>query len=354
MKRWTVLALAAALGFLSIVVFGAGGQRDLSAAALDTGFLDPSTNAADTGGMGHGFEINPEGAYSDGGSYAEAPFGDGDRHRYGGYGVSLPGGAAVDGIEVRADWWMDMGYMDAELCVDLSWDGGVSWTTQKCDFAMDVWIERTAVLGSSSDTWGHTWTTDELSNSNFLVRVQCWSPFFEDSVALDWIPVKVYYEGEVDTPTPTDTATPVPTDTPTPTLTATPAPTATGTPVPTATPTFTPTSTFTATPTSTATPTLAPTVHYRRALTATPPPTVTAAVAPTEAPSPAASPAMLPAKPPMALLEGVVAQRLTAPSAGSGPTGNDRLDTLALWLLIGGAGMTVAGGFCRRLAGRGE
>ena len=69
---------------------------------------------------------------------------------------------------------------------------------------------------------------------------------------LDWIPVKIYYEGAVDTatPTPTDTPTATPTDTPTATstdtATPTPTPTNTATPTPTDTPTATPTDTPTA------------------------------------------------------------------------------------------------------------
>ena len=91
---------------------------------------------------------------------------------------------------------------------------------------MEVFTERTVVLGSPTDTWGHTWTTDELSNSNLVVRVEIESIegwLFE----LDWIPVKVYYEGAADTATPTatDTATPTPTPTTPTRLTPTDTPT---------------------------------------------------------------------------------------------------------------------------------
>ena len=163
-------------GIAVTFAFSIGWQDTLSAADLDTGYLNPSTNAADTGGDGDGFEYHPDYAYSDGSGAAESYHAYGDRHRYGGYNVSVPAGATIKGIEVRADWWVDMGWTENQLCVQLSWNGGADWTTAKCDLAFDeVWVERTVVLGSSTDTWGHTWTTGELSNSNFVVRVEIWS-----------------------------------------------------------------------------------------------------------------------------------------------------------------------------------
>jgi hypothetical protein len=95
----------------------------------------------------------------------------------------VPAGATINGIEVRADWWVEMGWWDNQLCVELSWNGGTSWTSQECDLVWEeVWTERTVVLGGPTDAWGHTWTAGELSNSYFLVRVEIWSMeglFFE-------------------------------------------------------------------------------------------------------------------------------------------------------------------------------
>lgn len=57
--------------------------------------------------------------------------------------------------------------------------------------------EHTAVLGSSTDTWGRTWTVDELSNANFRVRLTsyscCPSTWTYRDFYLDWVPVTVYY-----------------------------------------------------------------------------------------------------------------------------------------------------------------
>ena len=110
-----------------MIALTTGRQDNLSAADLDTGFLNPSTNAPDSGGYSNdGFEFNPEYAYSDGSGAALSYYADGDTHRYGGYNVSVPTGSTVKGIEVRADWWLEEGWWDNELWVCLSWDGGTN------------------------------------------------------------------------------------------------------------------------------------------------------------------------------------------------------------------------------------
>ena len=85
----------------------------------DTGYLNPTTQAADTGGDGDGFEINPTTAFDDDSVLASNVGGDGDRHRFSTYGMSLKGSCSISGIEVRLDWWLsDLGggnSMDVEL-----------------------------------------------------------------------------------------------------------------------------------------------------------------------------------------------------------------------------------------------
>ncbi len=91
---------------------------------VNTGYLNPSAHAADTGGDDNGFELNPTYAYGDGPLYATNADGPGDRHRYYNYGISVPGGSTIDGIRVRLDWWLDGADGDNSLGVELSWDGG--------------------------------------------------------------------------------------------------------------------------------------------------------------------------------------------------------------------------------------
>jgi len=198
-----------------------------------TGYLSPSSNAADTGGDGDGLESTPANAYADGGAFATNDGGDGDRHRYYTYGINLPAGCNVTGIALRLDYWLKNTGGASTIDAELSWDGGTSWTTAKTD-GSEPTSETAVILGSSSDTWGRSWTGAEFSDANFRVRVTMHLGNSGQEVYLDWIPINIYYA-------PPPTATPTPTDTPTSTFTPSNTPTPTDTP--TITPTFTPSST---------------------------------------------------------------------------------------------------------------
>lgn len=175
-----------------VVLFGLAGPMAAPALADDTGWMNPTANAADTGGDGNGFESNPENAYTDGSGYAYNSNGAADRHRYYDYNFNIPAGSTIDGIEVRLDWWLDSTARTSSMSAELSWDGGTSWTASGTD-TTETTSEHTAVLGSYSDTWGHPWTVDELSNDYFRVRLTCNSNSAFRDFYLDWVPVRVYY-----------------------------------------------------------------------------------------------------------------------------------------------------------------
>jgi hypothetical protein len=162
----------------------------------NTGYLSPSAQAATSGGDNNGFELNPTYAYGDGPLYATNADGPGDRHRYYNYGISVPGGSTINGIRVRVDWWLDGADGDNSMSVELSWDGGTSWTAPKAD-ATETASEHTVTLGGAADTWGRIWTVGELSNANFRVRLTCncsgGAECDSRDYYLDWVAVNVFY-----------------------------------------------------------------------------------------------------------------------------------------------------------------
>jgi choice-of-anchor B domain-containing protein len=175
----------------------------------NTGWLSPSTNAAQTTSAGdnNGYEFNPANAHVDG-SGAAQDFNSGtnnngsctanskDKHRFHNYNMSLPGGATVTGIEVRLDALVDSTASAPKICVQLSWDGGTTWTTAKQTITLTT-SEATYIVGSPSDTWGRTWTPTNLSNTNFRVRVidiASSSGATSRDFSLDWIAVRVSYQ----------------------------------------------------------------------------------------------------------------------------------------------------------------
>ena len=154
---------------LAFVLLGAGG-----ALADDTGWKDPSNNVADLGG---GF-TNPTRAYdnddpADVDDAASVALTDASAsHRYYDYNLGAPDCAIIHGIEVRLDWWLADDTGTNTMSVELSWDGGTSWTTAKADSTETI-AEHTVILGGATDTWGQTWTAAQLNNANFRVRVTC-------------------------------------------------------------------------------------------------------------------------------------------------------------------------------------
>ena len=87
--------------------------------------------------------------------------------------------------------------------------------------------------------------------------------------------------------------------------------------------------------------------HQHKRATRTP--TATATPLP---PAPTSLPTLPVPNPPMAPVGGAGTQ-IAAPATGSGPPEGNPYWLLATWLLIGGAGATVAGGLCLRLGRRG-
>lgn len=162
-----------------------------------TGWISPTANYSPniTGDLG--FNI-PSNAYADGGTYAGGyaeswPYGSANKHQYYGYGFSVPSGATINGIEVRMDVWRNSYATTGSMAVELSWDGGTSWTTTGYGTGNLNQGETTYYEGSTSDAWGHTWTADEI-NTGFRVRlIDAATGGTNGRIYLDWVPVEVTY-----------------------------------------------------------------------------------------------------------------------------------------------------------------
>jgi serine protease AprX len=177
-----------------------------SGGAASTGLLGATANAAVTSSAGdnNGYESNPSNAHADDGLFAvDTNSGTGnqtsctnnrkDKHVYRDYNVSLPGGATVNGIEVRLDARADATAGSPRICVQLSWNGGSSWTTAKVSPNLTT-SEVSYILGGAADSWGRTWSSGELSNANFRVRVINVASTTSRDFSLDWVAVRVTYQ----------------------------------------------------------------------------------------------------------------------------------------------------------------
>jgi hypothetical protein len=97
-------------------------------------------------------------------------------------------GSSILGIQVQLRGRVNVANKGPRFCVQLSWDGGTSWTTGKTTSNLTTSLANYP-LGSTTDTWGHAWTALQLSSANFRVRVidlanATSKTFFLDSVGV--------------------------------------------------------------------------------------------------------------------------------------------------------------------------
>jgi len=170
-----------------------------------TAWRSPTAQAAVTSSSGDndGFESNPTYAFADDASYAE-DVNSGtaasldclslsrDRHWFYDYDITIPSGATINGIEVRLDAWADYATYNPRMCVQLSWDGGTTWTAGKTTADLTT-SEQSRFLGTYQDTWGRTWSLTDFSNANFRLRITDVATTASRDLFLDWVAVKVHY-----------------------------------------------------------------------------------------------------------------------------------------------------------------
>lgn len=186
-------------------------QASAVVTATSTTFKACVTTAADATNAGdnNGYQTNPIRACTNDNLYAvdtdtgtstTASCGAGavpsttkDSHQFYAYAFGLPGSVAhIDGIRVQADVLLDAVTGTNNLCAQLSWDGGTTWTTISTQ-SMTVAAETSYVFGATNDTWGHTWSLTELGTTKFRVRIIDASTVTTRDYSLDYLAVSVTY-----------------------------------------------------------------------------------------------------------------------------------------------------------------
>ncbi len=116
-----------------------------------------------------------------------------DKHRFYNYNFSIPANAVIRGIRVRLDARADAPSGSPKLCVQLSGDGGATWTTAESTPTLGA-AEATYILGSTAFKWGRTWTAANFSNASFQVRVIDVASRTNRDFFLEYLAVNVTYQ----------------------------------------------------------------------------------------------------------------------------------------------------------------
>ncbi|MHB8959577.1 MAG: hypothetical protein ACYDAN_08120 [Candidatus Limnocylindrales bacterium] len=117
-----------------------------------------------------------------------------DREQFWGYAFGLPGTvSSVSGVSLQLDMGLGNRSGTSQVCAQLSWDGGTSWTAART-VELDSVPTATYTLGSSTDDWGHAgWTAAQLSAANFRVRLTDMSTNASKDFELDSLGASVAY-----------------------------------------------------------------------------------------------------------------------------------------------------------------
>jgi hypothetical protein len=182
-------------------------QATVVVSAGNTGLKGYTANAPETTGSGdnNGYELNPGNACAlDGAVATDANSGTSttntctgtgkDRHQFWGYAFGLsPTPTSIDGITLKAVAGENNTTGTTNLCVQLSWDGGTTWTTART-IALTSTALATYTLGTATDNWGHSpWTASQLGATTFKVRITDNATITTKTFTLDYLGVQVAY-----------------------------------------------------------------------------------------------------------------------------------------------------------------
>lgn len=186
----------------------------VSPTSIGTGYIAcvGASSAADTSGAGDndGYQTGasractPDGQYAmdkDSGTGGAQSCGTGatpdprkDRHRFWGYVLGLPATvSSIDGIEVQAALRLSNGGGRTNVCVQLSWDGGATWTAMKSTAITTGTVPTIITYGAPTDTWGRVWSLTDFAAGTFQVRVIDAASQGVKDFLLDGLSVQVSY-----------------------------------------------------------------------------------------------------------------------------------------------------------------
>ncbi len=185
--------------------YGVIGKSNEYCVATSTGFRSATAQAAVTSSSGdnNGFQTNAGNMLVDDGLYAvdtnsgtststSCTATQKDRHVLSNFGFSIPAGSSIQGIEVKLNSRADSTSGSPRFCVQLSWNGGASWTTAVTSGTLST-AETIYTLGGVTNTWGRTWTNTDFDNANFRVRLVMVASNTSRDFSLDWVGVQVRY-----------------------------------------------------------------------------------------------------------------------------------------------------------------
>lgn len=139
---------------------------------------------------GTGTWVNPNNAFSDNGVNATVDNSTNAAQIWESFGITGVTGT-VDSILIKVEGFVTSTSTRSQFKVELSWDGGTSWTAAKYSTQLQTAVDVHEFGGA--DAWNHTFTPSELSNANFKVRVSCDLATSTNDARIDYVKANVFY-----------------------------------------------------------------------------------------------------------------------------------------------------------------
>jgi hypothetical protein len=117
-----------------------------------------------------------------------------DRHTFWDFDLrdEINNGATITGVEVRVEAYATTTATTRRMCVDISVNGGSSWTALG-QINLSGTSEQTYTLGNSTNVAGNGWNRDHFSDSNFRVRITNVSNSGSMDFRLDSVQAKTHF-----------------------------------------------------------------------------------------------------------------------------------------------------------------
>jgi hypothetical protein len=138
--------------------------------------------------------FNPASAYADDEQYANAGLGliDFNAHDWYGFHAVVPSGATIPGILAQVDF--NNSNPTCTFEIDLSWNAGAANSYSTKFFTLPDVINAVLSFGGATETWGHTWTSTQLGDALFRLRLtKNGIPGSPMTPGVDFVRVKLFY-----------------------------------------------------------------------------------------------------------------------------------------------------------------
>lgn len=160
--------------------------------SYDTGALSPSTNGTPATYDGSATEYtSPENAYADDAAYATVTDNEANYkyQSYGGFGISIPAGATILGIELKAKGKASAVVVPNDILIYNKTAN--DWYSNSGNFFTTTEAEQS--YGGASDLMGFSWQASDFSDANFAIIHRTGGSNNARVTSLNHLTVKVYY-----------------------------------------------------------------------------------------------------------------------------------------------------------------